>query len=260
MARHLRLVGCPRIAARRGRARESRRPSTAASAATPCATIASCYEIDLKTVPSAPALSYLRRGLPRHGGGAAAARRHDCSAPTTCSCPNVQDVPEEVALLFRSIGEHLGMALENARLKRENLRIALMNERQMMATEVHDSLAQTLAYMKMRMALLQDALTDGEDERAGKYALDVEQALDDAYRAAARTAVAVSQPHGSARPAACPGKPGRRLPRPHRHHHRVLTITSPTCACRWIRRSRCSSSSRRRWPTSRATPARARSR
>ncbi|HUW36007.1 MAG TPA: GAF domain-containing protein [Rhodocyclaceae bacterium] len=91
------------------------------------------------------------------------------------------ELPEEVALLFRSIGEHLGMALENVRLTRENLRITLMNERQMMANEVHDSLAQSLAYMKMRMALLQDALADGQPERADKYAGDVSQALDDAY-------------------------------------------------------------------------------
>ncbi len=95
--------------------------------------------------------------------------------------PEQFELPEEVVLLFRSIGEHLGMALENARLKRENLRIALMNERQMMAAEIHDSLAQTLAYMKMRVALSQDALADGESDRAGKYSADVGQALDMAY-------------------------------------------------------------------------------
>jgi len=99
--------------------------------------------------------------------------------------PERFELPEGVALLFRSIGEHLGMALENAHLKRENLRIALMNERQMMAAEVHDSLAQTLAYMKMRVALLQDALHDPcgvGGEKAGKYAADVGQAVDEAYR------------------------------------------------------------------------------
>ncbi|NWG31239.1 MAG: GAF domain-containing protein [Rhodocyclaceae bacterium] len=99
--------------------------------------------------------------------------------------PERFELPEEVALLFRSIGEHLGMALENAHLKRENLRIKLMNERQMMAAEVHDSLAQTLAYMKVRIALLQDALLDASGangELAGKYANDVGQAVDEAYR------------------------------------------------------------------------------
>ncbi|MBL8491897.1 MAG: hypothetical protein JNM82_14040, partial [Rhodocyclaceae bacterium] len=47
--------------------------------------------------------------------------------------------------------------------------------------EVHDSLAQTCAYMKMRMAMLQDAIGDGDSIRAGKYAGDVSQALDEAY-------------------------------------------------------------------------------
>ena len=95
--------------------------------------------------------------------------------------PEAFELPEEVALLFRSIGEHLGMALENARLKRENLRIVLTSERQMMAAEIHDSLAQTLAYMKMRMAMLNDAIAEASLERSAKYAGDVGQALDDAY-------------------------------------------------------------------------------
>lgn len=99
--------------------------------------------------------------------------------------PERFELPEEVALLFRSIGEHLGMALENAHLKRENLRIRLTNERQMMAAEVHDSLAQTLAYMKMRVVLLKDSLHSlaGPDaELARQYAGDVAQTLDEAYR------------------------------------------------------------------------------
>jgi len=87
----------------------------------------------------------------------------------------------EVALLYRSIGEHLGMALENARLARENLRMAVMNERQMIAAEVHDSLAQNLAYMKMRIALLLDALKAPDGERALKYATDLQAALGEAY-------------------------------------------------------------------------------
>jgi two-component system, NarL family, nitrate/nitrite sensor histidine kinase NarX len=92
-----------------------------------------------------------------------------------------QDVPDELALLFRTIGEHLGMALENVRLERETLRIAMMKERQMMANEVHDSLAQTLAYMKMRLALMQDAMDEGDQDRACACAMDVKSAVDEAY-------------------------------------------------------------------------------
>lgn len=90
-------------------------------------------------------------------------------------------VPEDIALLFNSISEHLGMALENARLTRENTRITLVNERQMLANEIHDSLAQTLAYMKMRLALLNEAIQTGDDPLAKKYLGDVDEAMESAY-------------------------------------------------------------------------------
>jgi len=90
-------------------------------------------------------------------------------------------IPEEVSLLFCTISEHLAMAVENARLMQENLRMTLMNERQMMANEVHDSLAQTMAYMKMRVELLREALLQYESGKALKYSGDIQQALDEAY-------------------------------------------------------------------------------
>jgi two-component system nitrate/nitrite sensor histidine kinase NarX len=95
--------------------------------------------------------------------------------------PDDTTVPAEVSLLFSSISEHLGMALENARLSRENIRATLVNERQMLANEVHDSLAQTLAYMKMRLAFLSEAIRAGDDPLAQKYLADVEQGMDSAY-------------------------------------------------------------------------------
>src|SRR5574340_1534869 len=90
-------------------------------------------------------------------------------------------VPEDVQLLFRSISEHLGIALENARLTRENMRISLMNERQMLANQIHDSLAQTLAYAKMRLTVLSGAMRDEDYPKANRYLGDVEEAVDLAY-------------------------------------------------------------------------------
>lgn len=71
---------------------------------------------------------------------------------------------------------------EHVRLGREALRTALANERQMMANEVHDSLAQGLTYMRMRMSLLRDAIRDGDDTRAFKYWSDVDSSLTNAHR------------------------------------------------------------------------------
>ncbi|NDP46918.1 MAG: histidine kinase, partial [Sulfuriferula multivorans] len=90
-------------------------------------------------------------------------------------------VPEDVRLLFRSISEHLGIALENARLTRENMRISLMNERQMLANQIHDSLAQTLAYAKMRLTVLSDSMRHEDYPKANRYLVDVEEAVDLAY-------------------------------------------------------------------------------
>jgi two-component system nitrate/nitrite sensor histidine kinase NarX len=92
------------------------------------------------------------------------------------------ELPEEVRSLFGAIGEHLGMALENARLTRENTRATLLGERQMLANQVHDSLAQTLAYAKMRTIALREAEEAGEHDRAGRYLAELEDALEVAYR------------------------------------------------------------------------------
>lgn len=94
---------------------------------------------------------------------------------------NTEPLPEDIRYLFNSISEHLGMALENSRLTQENMRISLMNERTMLANQIHDSLAQTLAYAKMRLSVLSEAMVDGDEAKANRYLGDVEEAVDVAY-------------------------------------------------------------------------------
>jgi two-component system nitrate/nitrite sensor histidine kinase NarX len=76
----------------------------------------------------------------------------------------------------------LAEALEAARRAREQLATGLVNERRMMANEVHDSLAQGLTYMRMRMSLMRDAIRQGDEERALKYWGDVDSSLTNAHR------------------------------------------------------------------------------
>jgi two-component system nitrate/nitrite sensor histidine kinase NarX len=92
-----------------------------------------------------------------------------------------QPLPEDIRHLFNSISEHLGMVLENARLTRENMRISLMNERTMLANQIHDSLAQILAYAKMRLTVLNESMAEGDQDNANRYLADVEEAVDMAY-------------------------------------------------------------------------------
>ena len=92
------------------------------------------------------------------------------------------ELPAAMSPLLQAIGDLLGVTLENARLARENLRISLMSERQLMANEVHDSLAQGLTFMRMRMSLLRDAVRQQDELRAFKYWADVDDALGNSHR------------------------------------------------------------------------------
>jgi two-component system nitrate/nitrite sensor histidine kinase NarX len=94
---------------------------------------------------------------------------------------NQQAPSAEVLELLRSVGELLGLALDNARLEEENLRATLIGERQMMAADVHDSLAQSLTFIKMRIPLLRDALLEKDSERALSYCDDVGDAASQAH-------------------------------------------------------------------------------
>ena len=85
----------------------------------------------------------------------------------------VNSLRPEVIHLLRPVGQLLGLALENAKLEREKLQSRLIEERQAMASEIHDSLAQSLTFVRMRMPLLAGAIERNETERAAKYCGDV---------------------------------------------------------------------------------------
>lgn len=83
--------------------------------------------------------------------------------------------------ILRLIGQLLGLALHNARIERERLRITVLRERQEMVNEVHDAIAQTLAYARMRLPLLNDAMLAHDDSKSIKYFTDVKQAVGEVH-------------------------------------------------------------------------------
>ena len=93
----------------------------------------------------------------------------------------------EVQALLGAVGDLLGLALDHARLERENLRALVADERRAMAADVHDSIGQSLAYVKMRLPLLHDALHEamrgGDAAAVERYFEDVRGAVRDAHAA-----------------------------------------------------------------------------
>lgn len=83
------------------------------------------------------------------------------------------EISAETSSVLELIGQLLGQALHDARIDRERLRVTVMHERQALVHEVHDSIAQNLVYVKMRLPLLRDAMLAHDDQRSLKYLSDV---------------------------------------------------------------------------------------
>jgi len=64
----------------------------------------------------------------------------------------------EIRDLLTSIGQHLGIAIHQSRLDLQDKRLSIMQERAMLAHELHDSLAQILASLGFQVRMLEDSL------------------------------------------------------------------------------------------------------
>ncbi|MBU1666013.1 MAG: HAMP domain-containing protein, partial [Gammaproteobacteria bacterium] len=61
--------------------------------------------------------------------------------------------------LLEALSRHIGVAIGAERRIEQNRRVALLEERAVIARELHDSLAQSLAYMKIQVSRLKAAMT-----------------------------------------------------------------------------------------------------
>lgn len=87
----------------------------------------------------------------------------------------------EINDLLTSIGRHLGMAIDKARLDDETNRLSIMEERTRLAHELHDSLAQTLASLRFQVRVLDENLRMGEEPAVWHELEKIENNLDEAY-------------------------------------------------------------------------------
>ena len=92
------------------------------------------------------------------------------------------DLPHEKAgqnrNMIASLTEMMSAAIEHTHVNREARRIELINERQAIANDIHDSLAQTLTYARMRVSMLIEANRNNNKLMTKKYASDLDEALE----------------------------------------------------------------------------------
>jgi two-component system nitrate/nitrite sensor histidine kinase NarX len=89
-------------------------------------------------------------------------------------------ITEELAYLLLSIGAHLGEFIERCNIEEKNHRQLIKNERNIIANELHDSLAQTLASLRFQVRILDQSLQPVGDFMAFKTIESIEHALDEA--------------------------------------------------------------------------------
>jgi len=83
--------------------------------------------------------------------------------------------------LLVSIGQHLGMAIEQSGVEEDARTLSIIEERTRMAHELHDSLAQTLASLRFKVRLFDDSLNQGNEEVIWHELEGLENTIDGAY-------------------------------------------------------------------------------
>jgi two-component system nitrate/nitrite sensor histidine kinase NarX len=151
--------------------------------------------------------------------------------------------------LLTSIGRHLGMAIEKAYLDKQANRLSLMQERTMLAHELHDSLAQTIASLRYQVRMLDDTLQQGDAISARRETGRIRASLDEAHTELRQLLFHFRAPlDGRGLVPTLKDVSARRPASP-----RCCSTTVSRWCCRRSSRCRWCASSRNRWPTSAST-------
>lgn len=89
-----------------------------------------------------------------------------------------QALDDEISKTVLAFADLLSTLIEHNKSNREAQRTELIAERQSIANEIHDSLAQSLAYTRMRTSLLLESIRTHNEIMVTKYAHDIDEALE----------------------------------------------------------------------------------
>jgi len=88
--------------------------------------------------------------------------------------------PSEIRLL-ESVGQQLGIAIENQRLVAREKEMAVSEERNLLAQELHDSIAQSLAFLNIQVQLLRNDLQQGKITTALQGVEQIREGVQESY-------------------------------------------------------------------------------
>lgn len=91
-----------------------------------------------------------------------------------------KSLSREQERVIETVGHHVSNALINMRRAQEKHRLAVLEERTVIARELHDSIAQSLSYLRIQVTRLEKCLDQGGDARV--IAEELKHGLAGAYR------------------------------------------------------------------------------
>ncbi len=83
--------------------------------------------------------------------------------------------------LLEALNSHLASAMENLRLNALEKEAAVSEERHLLARELHDSIAQSLAFLKIQVQLMRDALKQGSPTRIQQVLEEIDLGVRESY-------------------------------------------------------------------------------
>ncbi|MBN8492787.1 MAG: type IV pili methyl-accepting chemotaxis transducer N-terminal domain-containing protein [Burkholderiales bacterium] len=95
---------------------------------------------------------------------------------------NAQHTPSAAEQsLLEALAAHLAAAMENLRLDSLAKEAAVSQERNLLARELHDSIAQSLAFLKIQVQLMRDALASGDAARIQAVLGEIDAGVRESY-------------------------------------------------------------------------------
>jgi nitrate/nitrite-specific signal transduction histidine kinase len=95
--------------------------------------------------------------------------------------PVERRVTERGVEFLKAVGREIGIAIENAQLYRQLRYLAVLEERDRLARELHDHLAQTLGYLNVKAAMTDDLLSGDQISQAHESLLDLKRVTKAVY-------------------------------------------------------------------------------
>jgi two-component system, NarL family, nitrate/nitrite sensor histidine kinase NarX len=93
----------------------------------------------------------------------------------------VREFDADERLMLDALGKHLGVAIENQRLVERERELAVSEERNLLAQELHDSIAQSLAFLNLQAQMVDEALGRNDNGEAREGMAQIREGIQESY-------------------------------------------------------------------------------